>query len=273
MLVSSRVPTWFLSWSRPLGARVCPPRCGRVCGEWIAVLTVHKGDEKYLQKTYQSSHSAVSKNVCMSCRATSEAGDLLYTLHGPKAGHRHTLLTATDFYSWCLRSPDVGSSARLEPPNDRTWLAPCGWLNIDPWSVSKCSSWTSAWKRFWWWDHGWEIAQSSYHVYPSLSSTRCSHLGCKWLCSIQWPKNVPDFLLWCCVLDVKSTVCKEFRQQGASILHASKLHLLCCLFCPLMDSEIVLHVWHWGSTSFQWARRLNPHLPRNISMVPTLALM
>lgn len=84
----------------PWGQEYAPhngSRCGRVCGEWIAVLTVHKGDEKYLQKTYKSSHSAVSKNVCMSCRATSEAGDLLYTLHGPKAAHRQTLLTVTDF--------------------------------------------------------------------------------------------------------------------------------------------------------------------------------
>ena len=73
--------------------------------------------------------------------------------------------------------------------------------------------------------------------------------------------------------------CKEFRQQGAGILHASKLHLLRC--CFLMEWNIVkflhysclviLHVWHWGNIYIRWDQRRAQHLLRNISTVPTLA--
>ena len=54
-------------------------------------------DEKYLQKTYRSSNSAVGRNICMVCKASSETGPLLYTLHGVTAPHRQTLMDTPTF--------------------------------------------------------------------------------------------------------------------------------------------------------------------------------
>ena len=70
---------------------------GVIADGWKGILVCHKGDEKYIQRTYQTSHSAVSKNVCIHCHASNEEGPLLYTQHGWNAFHRTTLLSTPDF--------------------------------------------------------------------------------------------------------------------------------------------------------------------------------
>lgn len=72
-------------------------RSGMIMGGYRAILALHKGDEKYLQKVYRTSRSGNAKNVCMVCNATSERGPLVYTLHGPQAAHRNTLLDTPTF--------------------------------------------------------------------------------------------------------------------------------------------------------------------------------
>ena len=72
-------------------------RSGRIMGEYKAVLAIHKGDEKYLQKCYKSSHAGNSTNVCMQCMANAKRGNLIYTSHGLQAHHRSTRLETTDF--------------------------------------------------------------------------------------------------------------------------------------------------------------------------------
>lgn len=68
-------------WGRPH-----PPhaqgRCGPICGGWRGILVCHKGDEKYIQKVYKTSHTAVSKYVCTLCRAENQPGPMVYTCHG-----------------------------------------------------------------------------------------------------------------------------------------------------------------------------------------------
>lgn len=83
-------------WDRDF-AQHSKGRSGNICGPYKAILALHKGDEKYLQKAYRTSHTSVSQNVCMVCRATSVSGPLLYTLHGPQAEHRNTLLDGPSF--------------------------------------------------------------------------------------------------------------------------------------------------------------------------------
>jgi hypothetical protein len=66
-------------------------------GGYRAVLAMHKGDEKYLQKAYKTSRSAVSRHVCMVCKASSDDGPMIYTAHGPNAAHRSTLINTDSF--------------------------------------------------------------------------------------------------------------------------------------------------------------------------------
>lgn len=72
-------------------------RTGPIMGNWRAILVCHKGDEKYIQKAYRTSHTAVSKNVCVMCRASCEDDALLYTYHGLTAHHRSTIMSTTEF--------------------------------------------------------------------------------------------------------------------------------------------------------------------------------
>lgn len=72
-------------------------RKGHVAGGWRAVLVFHKGDEKYIQRCYRTSHSAVGKHVCTLCLATNDQSDLVYTTHGVNAKHRTTMLSTSDF--------------------------------------------------------------------------------------------------------------------------------------------------------------------------------
>lgn len=83
-------------WGRPYNA-FQNGRCGLIAGGYKAVLALHKGDEKYLQKVYRAARTAVSHNVCMSCEASSQQGPLLYTLYGENAAHRNTILDTSTF--------------------------------------------------------------------------------------------------------------------------------------------------------------------------------
>lgn len=84
-------------WGQPY-----PPhasgRSGSICGPWRFIMVCHKGDEKYIQKVYKTSHSAVSKNVCILCDASCEpSSELMYTRHGVQAPHRRTLFSTQEF--------------------------------------------------------------------------------------------------------------------------------------------------------------------------------
>jgi len=71
-------------------------RKGAIANTYRGVLVCHKGDERYLQKVYAMTHSAVSQQVCFVCRA-SQSGPNLYSLYGPSAPHRSTMMTTQDF--------------------------------------------------------------------------------------------------------------------------------------------------------------------------------
>lgn len=71
-------------------------RQGNIAGKYRAVLAVHKGDEKYLQKVYAMTHSATSAKVCFRCHAES-SGRNLYTFYGPNAPHRVNMLSTEEF--------------------------------------------------------------------------------------------------------------------------------------------------------------------------------
>ena len=68
-------------------------------GDWRAIYVIHKGDEKYIQRAFCPVHSAVSQNICISRKATSGSGPLVYTQHGPQASHWNTISTTSDFIS------------------------------------------------------------------------------------------------------------------------------------------------------------------------------
>lgn len=84
-------------WGRPY-PRHSAGRIGSIMDGWRAVLVCHKGDEKYIQKVYKTSHGAVSKNICILCEASNECGSqMLYTYHGATAPHRATLFSTSQF--------------------------------------------------------------------------------------------------------------------------------------------------------------------------------
>lgn len=63
---------------------------------WFGCLACHKGDDKYLQRTYHMCSSWASKMPCWLCRATT-SGSHAYTLHGKGAPHRSTAVSPTFF--------------------------------------------------------------------------------------------------------------------------------------------------------------------------------
>ena len=84
----------------PYGERYEPYYSGRqgtLAGGFRGVLMVHKGDEKYIQRAYKTSHSWVSENICLLCKASSKQPSLLYTEFLPTAGHRSTMLKTEQF--------------------------------------------------------------------------------------------------------------------------------------------------------------------------------
>ena len=80
-------------WGRP-----CQNRQGEIAGGYRGIYCIHKGDEKYVQKAFRTAHSAVSANICISCKATA-SGEMIYTQHGPCAKHRSTILSQEEFVS------------------------------------------------------------------------------------------------------------------------------------------------------------------------------
>eukprot|EP00434_Breviolum_minutum_P021092 symbB.v1.2.018608.t1/scaffold1492.1/size116918/3 len=111
-------------------------RCGLLADGWRAVVVVHKGDEKYIQKAYRTSHGAVSRNICIQCRATNEPGQLLYSHHGPNAFHRCTRLTTEEFIRDVC---GVGNWVRL--PGFHISFVQHDWLHVvDLTLVPECSA-------------------------------------------------------------------------------------------------------------------------------------
>ena len=96
-------------------------RCGPIAGPYKAVLAVHKGDEKYIQKVYKMTHSANSKFVCFTCKAQAD-GPHVYSTYGPSAPHRSTVMSTSEFIS-------CASGAQ-------------SWTRLPGWSVSNlCNDW------------------------------------------------------------------------------------------------------------------------------------
>ncbi|CAL1132352.1 unnamed protein product [Cladocopium goreaui] len=99
-------------WGRSLAAFDTGKRQGLIAGGYKGILCYHKGDEKYHQKVYRASHGAVSRNVCVTCRATND-GDMVYTAHGINAIHRTTRLSTEEFITGVCGT--------------RTWVGVPGW--------------------------------------------------------------------------------------------------------------------------------------------------
>ena len=84
---------WFANdpWGRPLKCR--EGKAGQPIAEnYRGVLVLHKGDAKYMQRAYHTHNSWVSERVCWLCHAT-KSGSMAYTLHGPHAPHRSTMVS------------------------------------------------------------------------------------------------------------------------------------------------------------------------------------
>ena len=78
-------------------------RCGPICGGYRAILVKHKGDEKYVQRCYRTVRSSVSHTPCLLCNASMSDPLMLYTMFGPSASHRATLISTADFISSIAR--------------------------------------------------------------------------------------------------------------------------------------------------------------------------
>lgn len=85
-------------WNNPFPSKGHKRR-GQICGGWLCVLALVKGDEKWHQRTFKPTTSWVSSNPCLHCSASSSSssGNLLYTNFGARADHRKTLRTTTEF--------------------------------------------------------------------------------------------------------------------------------------------------------------------------------
>ncbi|CAJ1368384.1 unnamed protein product [Effrenium voratum] len=91
-------------WGRALSLPGGRARSGPIAGGWRAILCVHKGDEKYIQKTYGMYTSWVSENVCWLCRASRKPGsEYMYTAHGLHAPHRSTMVSTDEFVQTVCR--------------------------------------------------------------------------------------------------------------------------------------------------------------------------
>lgn len=110
-------------------------RRGPVAGPWRAVMVIHKGDEKYIQKAYQMTNSAVSQQVCFVCRAE-QNGANVYTTYGHLAPHRSTLLSTQEFIT-----TGCGQQAWTRLPG---WSVSClalDWLHaVDLTIVPECAA-------------------------------------------------------------------------------------------------------------------------------------
>ena len=112
----------------PYGLEHPPFRCkrnGLIAGGYRGVVCFFKGDEKYIQKCFKTSHSAVSKNCCFVCKASLEEGPLLYTHHGLKAPHRETRMTTGEFITGV-----VGVRTFISIPGFHVNMVVYDWLHI-----------------------------------------------------------------------------------------------------------------------------------------------
>ena len=100
-------------------------RQGQIAEGFRAVLVVHKGDEKYLQRAYKASHGAVSKQVCVHCHASSQEGALLYTQHGLTAPHRSTMISTEQFIEKV-----AGTTTFISLPGWNISMLMYDWLHI-----------------------------------------------------------------------------------------------------------------------------------------------
>ena len=76
------------------------PLAGGYCG----ILVFHRGDEKYMVKSFNMRVSWVSEQVCWRCRASRvPTSNDLYTFHGPAAPHRQTFIGLSDFITQTCR--------------------------------------------------------------------------------------------------------------------------------------------------------------------------
>lgn len=85
-------------WGKPFERGLAGP----IAGPYRGILVGLKGDEKFIQRTLKVTASWVSEGVCMYCKAT-QSGALQYTLHGPNAPHRQTLVSNLDFFRYGCR--------------------------------------------------------------------------------------------------------------------------------------------------------------------------
>ncbi len=69
---------------------------GFICGGYRGVLVAIKGDQKYLARALQIKANWKSEQVCPYC-AASASGDLCWTMFGPNAPHRSTLVSTEEF--------------------------------------------------------------------------------------------------------------------------------------------------------------------------------
>ena len=84
-------------WSDPV-----PKRMGmdgkQIAGGYRGILTFHRGDEKYMAKTYHMKVTWLSKQVCWRCKASRHpTSENLYTFYGPSAHHRSTMIGLEEF--------------------------------------------------------------------------------------------------------------------------------------------------------------------------------
>lgn len=90
-----------------------------IAGGYRGILTVHRGDEKYLVKAYHLTISWLSQRCCWSCHASRMSNsELLFTHFGPNAQHRQTLVGTAEFIQSCK---------------------PNAWVNLPGWHVEVVS--------------------------------------------------------------------------------------------------------------------------------------
>lgn len=124
----------FDPFGRPY-ARHAEGRAGAIAGKFRAILTIHKGDEKYLQKVYAMTKSAVSHKVCFVCGATQD-GPNMYSFYGPAAPHRNTLLNTEAFITTAC-----GQQAWTRIPGWAPSVISYDWLHIvDLTIVPECAA-------------------------------------------------------------------------------------------------------------------------------------
>ena len=91
-------------YGNPYGPYQTGARVGPIAEGWRAVLAVQKGDEKYIQRVFHTSHSWVSEQVCLLCEASQNRADRLYTEWGPTAKWRSTMVTTEKFIEVVVRT-------------------------------------------------------------------------------------------------------------------------------------------------------------------------